>query len=62
MVDVAKVIPGVHICGGSGMLDYLRAAGSRMEDGNSRSFMFESAPGYAIGDKVKVVDGRLIKG
>jgi len=33
-----------------------------MEDGNSRSFMFESAPGYAIGDKVKVVDGRLIKG
>ena len=34
----------------------------RMEDGNSRSFMFESAPGYAIGDKVKVVDGRLIKG
>ena len=34
----------------------------RMEDGDSRSFMFESAPGYAIGDKVKVVDGRLIKG
>ena len=33
-----------------------------MEDGNSRSFMFESAPGYVIGDKVKVVDGRLIKG
>lgn len=34
----------------------------RMDDGNSRSFMFESAPGYTVGDKVKVIDGRLVRG
>lgn len=33
----------------------------RMDDGNFRSFTFDSAPGYAIGEKVKVIDGRLVK-
>jgi outer membrane lipoprotein SlyB len=34
----------------------------RMEDGNTRSFTLDGAPGYAVGDKVKVIDGRLVKG
>lgn len=34
----------------------------RMDDGNSRSFTFEADPGYIVGDKVKVIDGRLIRG
>ena len=33
----------------------------RMEDGNTRSFTLDGAPGYAVGDKVKVIDGRLVK-
>ena len=33
----------------------------RMDDGNSRSFTLDGAPGYAVGDKVKVIDGRLVK-
>lgn len=32
----------------------------RMEDGTNRSFSFENEPGYRVGDKVKVVDGKLI--
>jgi outer membrane lipoprotein SlyB len=32
----------------------------RMDDGNTRTFAFESAPGYAVGDKVKILDGRLV--
>ena len=32
----------------------------RMDDGNTRTFAFESAPGYTVGDKVKILDGRLI--
>ncbi len=34
----------------------------RMDDGNTRSFTFDYAPGYAVGEKVKVIDGRLVKG
>lgn len=34
----------------------------RMEGGGSRNFTFESAPGYTVGEKVKVIDGRLVKG
>jgi len=34
----------------------------RMDDGNVRSFTFDSAPGYIVGDKVKVVDGKLVRG
>jgi outer membrane lipoprotein SlyB len=34
----------------------------RMEDGNTRSFTFQSAPPYAPGERVKVIDGRLSKG
>ena len=34
----------------------------RMDDGNTRSFTLDGAPGYAVGDKVKVIDGRLVKG
>jgi len=33
----------------------------RMEDGDFRTFTFESEPGYRIGEKVKVVDGRLVR-
>src|SRR6187401_2762507 len=34
----------------------------RMDDGNTRSFTLDGAPGYAVGDKVKVIDGRFVKG
>jgi outer membrane lipoprotein SlyB len=34
----------------------------RMNDGNTRTFAFDSAPGYVVGDKVKVVDSRLVRG
>ncbi len=33
----------------------------RMDDGNFRNFTFESEPGYSSGEKVKVVDGRLVR-
>jgi outer membrane lipoprotein SlyB len=33
----------------------------RMDDGNSRSFTFDSAPDYVVGEKVKIIDGRLVK-
>ncbi len=33
----------------------------RMDDGNFKTFTFDSAPGFAIGEKIKVVDGRLLK-
>ncbi len=33
----------------------------RMDDGNSRTVAFESEPGYSIGDKVKVLDGRIVR-
>lgn len=33
----------------------------RMDDGNTRSFTFEADPGYTVGDKVKVIDGRLVR-
>lgn len=33
----------------------------RMDDGTTRHFTYEAAPGYEPGDKVKVVDGRLVR-
>jgi outer membrane lipoprotein SlyB len=33
----------------------------RMEEGNFRDFTFENEPGYSIGEKVKVVEGRLVR-
>jgi outer membrane lipoprotein SlyB len=33
----------------------------RMDDGSFRTVTFESEPGYSIGDKVKVVDGRIVR-
>ena len=35
--------------------------GVRLNDGTTRSFTYASAPGVQEGDKVKVVDGRLIR-
>jgi outer membrane lipoprotein SlyB len=32
----------------------------RMQDGGSRTFPFASDPGFSSGDRVKVVDGRLV--
>jgi outer membrane lipoprotein SlyB len=34
----------------------------RMDDGNTRSFTYDSAPGYVVGDKVKVMNGKLVRG
>lgn len=34
----------------------------RMNDGSSRNFTFDAAPGYAVGEKIKVIDGRIVKG
>ena len=34
----------------------------RMDDGTYQSFNFETAPPYALGEKVKVIDGRLVRG
>jgi hypothetical protein len=33
----------------------------RMNDGTTRSVRYEAAPGVQPGDKVRVVDGRLIR-
>ncbi len=33
----------------------------RMDDGNFRNFNFEGEPGYSVGEKVKVLDGRLVR-
>jgi outer membrane lipoprotein SlyB len=33
----------------------------RMDDGNFRTVSFENEPGYSIGEKVKVVDGRIVR-
>ena len=33
----------------------------RMDDGSYQSFNFDTAPPYATGDKVKVIDGRLVR-
>ncbi len=33
----------------------------RMEDGTTRNFTFDSAPGYAVGEKVKIIDGRIVR-
>jgi|SRR5687767_7408161 len=33
----------------------------RMDDGNFRTVGFESEPGYSIGEKVKVLDGRIVR-
>ena len=33
----------------------------RMDDGNFRTVGFEAEPGYAVGDKVKVLDGRIVR-
>lgn len=33
----------------------------RMDDRTFQSFTFDTAPAYAVGDKVKVIDGRLIR-
>jgi outer membrane lipoprotein SlyB len=33
----------------------------RMQDGESRTFPFASEPGFRSGDRVKVVDGRLVQ-
>lgn len=35
--------------------------GVRLNDGSTQSFTFGSAPGYQQGDRVKVVDGRLVR-
>jgi len=35
--------------------------GVRLNDGTTQSFTFGSAPGYQQGDRVKVVDGRLVR-
>jgi len=32
----------------------------RMDDGSNRNFSFEKEPGYRAGDKVKVIEGRLV--
>jgi len=32
----------------------------RMDNGSNRSFSFEKEPGYRAGDKVKVIEGRLV--
>lgn len=34
----------------------------RMEDGSYHSFDFDAAPPYAVGDRVRVIDGRLQRG
>jgi outer membrane lipoprotein SlyB len=34
----------------------------RMDDGSTRNFTFDAAPAYAVGEKVKVIDGKLVKG
>ena len=34
----------------------------RMDDGNFRNFTLDVDPGMAIGEKVKVIDGRLVRG
>ncbi len=33
----------------------------RMDDGTFQSFTFDAAPPYAVGDKVKVIDGKLVR-
>jgi outer membrane lipoprotein SlyB len=35
--------------------------GVRLNNGTTQSFTFESAPGYQQGDRVKVVEGRLVR-
>ncbi len=37
------------------------SSGKIMDSGSMRTFTFASAPGYAVGEKVKVIDGRLVK-
>ena len=34
----------------------------RMDDGNTHRFTFDSAPAFVVGDKVKVIDGKLVRG
>lgn len=34
----------------------------RMDDGNVRNLTLDTAPGYTVGEKVKVIDGKLVKG
>ena len=33
----------------------------RMDDGSTRSFTFNNDPAYVVGDKIKVIDGRLVR-
>ncbi len=33
----------------------------RMDDGTFQSFTFNATPPYAVGDKVKVIDGKLVR-
>jgi outer membrane lipoprotein SlyB len=33
----------------------------RMDDGSTRSFTFASDPAYMVGDKIKVIDGKLVR-
>ena len=33
----------------------------RMDDGSFQSFTFETPPPYSVGEKVKVIDGRLVR-
>ncbi len=33
----------------------------RMEDGSTRSFTFASDPAYVVGDKIKVIDGKIVR-
>jgi outer membrane lipoprotein SlyB len=34
----------------------------RTDDGRTHSFVFDSAPVYAVGERVRVMDGRLVRG
>jgi outer membrane lipoprotein SlyB len=33
----------------------------RMEDGSFKKFTFDAAPTFTVGEKVKVIDGRLLR-
>ena len=35
--------------------------GVRLNDGTTRSFTYETAPGFREGERVRVVDGRLVR-
>lgn len=33
----------------------------RMDDGSTRNFTFDAAPAYVVGEKIKVIDGKIVK-